>query len=55
MSATFGRAIVFIATYIADQTFDASMLSDVAFEFDGDSTAGRLVSGSGWTKGAPST
>ena len=36
---------MFIATYIADQTFDASMLSDVAFKFDGDSTAGRLVSG----------
>lgn len=36
---------MFIATYIADQTFDAAMLSDVAYEFDGESTAGRLVSG----------
>jgi phosphoserine phosphatase len=36
---------VFIATYIAHQTFDASLLSDVAYEFDGESTAGRLVSG----------
>lgn len=35
---------MFIATYIADQTFDASMLSDAAYEFDGDFTAGRLVS-----------
>ncbi len=36
---------MFIATYIADQTFDAAMLSDVAYEFDGEWTAGRLVSG----------
>ena len=35
---------MFIATYIADQNFDASLLSDIAHEFDTECTAGRLVS-----------